>query len=139
MKYSAEIEKTDNGVVIKPLYSSDQEQLSKMKQNTQYSFEVKQPRNVKFHRKFMALMNLGFENQENIKSFDHYRKLVVMKAGFYETIETKKGTIYLPDSISFSNMDQTKFEDVFNRVLDVICTQLDTAPELIKKQLEHYM
>ena len=59
MKFSGEIEKTDGGVVIRPLYSSDQEALGKLKQNTQYKFEVKQERNYMFHKKFMALMNLS--------------------------------------------------------------------------------
>ena len=138
-KFSAQIEKTDNGVVILPCYSSDAEQMQKLKQNTEYRFDVKQARNVEFHRKFFALIKLGFENQEEYVNIEHYRKIITMKAGFYETIETLKGTVYLPESISFDKMDQTTFEDVFSRVLDVIAKELDTAEEDIRNELNSFM
>ena len=138
MEFFCEIEKTDNGMVIRPLYSSDMENLSKLKQGTQYKFKITKDRNVLFHKKGMALFQLGFQNQEKINNFDHYRKLVVMRAGYFDTIETSKGAVYLPHSISFSSMDEITFEELFKRVLDVICEQLDTAPEIIKEQLESY-
>ena len=139
MKFSANIEKTDNGMVIRPLYSSDAEQMQKLKQNTEYRFDVKQARNVDFHRKFFALIKLGFENQEEYNNIEHYRKIITMKAGFYETIETLKGTVYLPTSISFDSLDQTTFEELFSRVLDVIANELDTAPQDIRNELNSFM
>ena len=139
MKFVAEIKKTDYGVIIKPCYGSDAEELKKLKQNTQYRFEVKQPRNPRFHRYFMALMQLGYANQEQYNNFDHYRKVMIMKAGFYETIETSKGTIWLPISISFDKMDESEFNEVFEKVLVVIAEQLETAPQDIRDNLNLFM
>ena len=61
MKFSANIEKTDDGMVIRPLYSSDQEQMQKLKQNTDYIITVKAARNSKFHGKAMVLFTIGYE------------------------------------------------------------------------------
>ena len=139
MKFVAEIKKTDYGVIIKPVSGNDADELRKMKQNTQYKFDVKQPRNPRFHRLFMALMQLGYANQEQYNNFDHYRKVMIMKAGYYETIETSKGTIWLPLSISFDKMDESEFNEVYEKTLVVVAEQLQTAPQEIRNNLETYM
>ena len=87
----------------------------------------------------MALFNLGFENQEKINSFDNYRKIVTMKAGFFTTEVTDRGTVYFADSISYANMDQDKFEELFSRLLDVVAKQLDTEPKEIREQVYSFM
>ena len=84
MQFEAQVEKTDNGVVVRPLYSSDAEELAKLKQGTNYKFKVSQERNAPLHRKFFALLNLGYENQEFHNNFEDYREVMIMKAGFYK-------------------------------------------------------
>jgi len=138
MKFSAQIEKTDYGVVIKPLYSSDQEQLAKMKQNTNYKIQVKQDRNNKFTRKAFALARLGYENQEIFNNFRAYRKSLTVAAGFFEAYEVDGRVEIFADSWSEAETDQLKMELIFNGILDVLAVVLDTAPEIIKEQLESY-
>ena len=136
MKFYAEI---DGQKRIKPLYNSDYDKVQKLKRKTAYRFDVVRERNYLFHKKVMALYNIGFENQEQYLNFDHYRKVVTMKAGYYETITTDKGEIYLPLSISFSSMDQNEFEALFTRLLDVISEQLDSQPFEIRKQIDDFL
>jgi hypothetical protein len=124
---------------IIPLYDSDHEVLRKVKKNTPLKFTVVKERYYEFHKKVMALFNLGFENQEKINSFDNYRKIVTMKAGFFTTEVTDRGTVYFADSISYANMDQDKFEELFSRLLDVIAKQLDTEPKEIREQVYSFM
>ena len=114
-------------------------EIRKLKQNTDYSFTVKVDRNPLFHKKFFALIRLGFENQEQYNNMDHYRKVMIMKAGYYETIETEKSTIWLPVSISFDKMSQDEFEEVFERVLDVITNELGSDRQDIVEQLNDFM
>lgn len=136
MKFFAQI---DGQKRLIPLWNADYEAVKRLKRDTVYQFEAVRRRNPKFHAMAFALLNIGFENQELIKSFDHYRKITVMRAGFYDTIETDKGTVYLPQSISFSSMDEDTFEDCYNKILDVIAEQLSNSPNEIRKQVESFM
>jgi len=136
MKFYAEIDLQNR---IKPLWNRDYDILQKTKKNTPLRIEVIQERNYKFHKKVMALFNLGFENQEKIANFDHYRKIITMRAGYYDTVITEHGTVYFAQSISYANKDQKEFEDVFNRLLDVLYKDLGSDKETLRKEIENFM
>lgn len=124
---------------LKPCYSIDSEVYDKMKLGNDYEVTIKQPRNYKFHKKYFALINLGYENQGKYNNADHYRKVMQLKAGYYETIETDKGTIYLPLSISFGSMDNVEFEDLYESVLTVICEELGLGSEEMSSEVERQL
>jgi len=136
MKFHAEIDLQGR---IKPLYDSDYEVLKKLKKNTPLKFEVKQERNYQFHKKTMALFNLGFENQEKINSFDNYRKIMTMKAGFFTTEVTDKGVVYFAKSISFANMDNSEFEDLYSKLIHVIAKDLNLNDTEVRQNIESFM
>lgn len=136
MKLYAEIDIQNR---IKPLYDSDYEILKKVKKNTVIRIEMVQERNWMFHKKVMALFNLGFQNQSKINSFDNYRKIMTMRAGYFETEITDKGTAYFAKSISYANMEQAEFEKLFDALLDVICKALDSKPEEIRLEVNSFM
>ena len=119
-----------------PAYSSDYENMRKLKLNEAVEAEIKRPRNIRFHKKFFALLNIGWENTPKIDMpFEVYRKWVTMRAGFVKIYHTPKGTLYEPESISFTSMNEDAFQDVYNRVLDVILK--DTGAE--KPQIEEML
>ena len=124
---------------MSPEYSADKEQMQKLKQEVDYVFEVKADRNPHFHRKVMALFKMAYENQDKYNNFDHYRKLITMRAGFYEQIETDKGTVYIPKSISFGSMDEIEFQELFERVLDVITEELGSDRQDILTELNNFL
>jgi len=132
MKFYAQIDFSNR---IKPLYNSDYETLKKLKKDTPLRFEVVNERHWEFHKKVFALFNLGFENQEKINNFDHYRSLATIRAGYYESYETEKGTYVVAKSLSFASMPQDEFEEFFSRLLDVISKQLDSKPDDIKAEI----
>ena len=129
------VRNTDKGLV--PEYASDLDEKKKLKLGAIYSVEVKRERNYRFHKKFMALCKLGCENSKNVTMpFDAYRKYVTMKAGYFKTYKTPKGIMVEPESISFANMDEDKFSEVYGRVLNVViedtqATQTEIETELI--------
>jgi hypothetical protein len=95
--------------------------------------EAKLPRNSRFHRKFFALLNLGFEHWEPgrkhkqykgmpvAKNFDHFRKEVTILAGFYEQTFDLDGNMKLEaKSISFASMEEPEFEEVYSAVMNVL-------------------
>ena len=135
MKFFAQI---SNGKLI-PEYNSDYENMAKLRPGVSYSVEIKQPRNVQFHRKFFSLLSLAFDNQETFNNIEEMRSWLIMKAGYYKRVATPTGEMFQPESISFSSMDDIKFNEVYSRVLDVICGWLDTDQETIAEQLVNYM
>ncbi len=106
---------------LKPLYDSDFELYKKIPFDVPFEFEVKIGRNIKFHKKFFAMLNLAFQNQEEFKSFEIFRQAVIIGAGFYDRIQRLHGEeIIVPKSISFSKMDEEEFERLYTSVLDTI-------------------
>jgi hypothetical protein len=95
--------------------------------------EAKLPRNSKYHRKFFALLNLGFDHWEPgrkhkqyrgmpvAKNFDHFRKEVTILAGYYEQTFDLDGNMKLEaQSISFAKMENDQFEMVYSAVMNVL-------------------
>jgi hypothetical protein len=128
---------TISGLV--PLYPSDYDNKRKLKLGQDYEVEVKNPRNVGFHRKFFALLNVGHENTKLDMPFDTYRRYMVTKAGYFKVYQTPKGTFYDAESISFTSMSQDQFEEVYSRVLDKIIADIGLTNAEIEKQLVNFM
>ena len=100
--------------------------------------EIKQPRNYNFHKKFFALIELVFQNQEITDEKEDLRAYLIMKAGFYKTVQTKEGVMYLPKSISFSNMDEIEFHDLYGKLLNVACNLLDLDEKTIIEEIAEF-
>jgi hypothetical protein len=92
-----------------PLYPSDMDEKRKLKLGEDYEVDIVRPRNLAFHKKFFALLNVGHENTKLDMPFETYRKYLIMKAGFFTAYQTPKGIYYDPDSISFANMMRMNF------------------------------
>ena len=91
------------------------------------------PRNSKFHNKFFAMLNFAFDAWEPDrkrktykgrpvkKNFDLFREDILILAGFSEQTFNLRGEMKLKaQSISFANMDDEEFEQVYSAVVDVI-------------------
>lgn len=95
--------------------------------------KVKKCRNPKFHRKFFALLNLGYDawvpspegmeyrGMQIQKNFDRFRKDMVILSGHYELVFGADGAPRKEaKSISFSNMDELEFNDLYKDVFNVL-------------------
>ena len=130
--------KQGNGSFL-PSHSSDYDSLKKIKVGATVSCDIKQPRNIGFHKKFFALINLVYENQEFYDNIDYLRKELTKKAGFYDTYTNHKGTLcFEAKSISFANMSQEDFEDLYQRFLDAVEDVFKFDSELIKENIENF-
>jgi len=55
------------------------------------------------------------------KSFDAYRSWVIVEAGHFDAIQLPDGTLRKhPRSISFANMDELEFQQLYKAALDVL-------------------
>lgn len=84
---------------------------------------LRKPRSAAHHRKFFALMQLVFENQERYDTIADLLVEVKLKCGHYrEHLTTKGRLIYVPKSLSFEAMGQEEFGVLYSKAIDVILT-----------------
>lgn len=95
--------------------------------DVEYSF----PRNIQFHRKWFALLKIGFENWNPgeinnqygtpEKNFDRFRKDVTILAGYYHVVVRLDGSTRVEaDSVSFGSMDEAQFKELYSKTIDVL-------------------
>ena len=124
---------------LKPAYNSDYDKIKKLKFGEEYQCEVLQPRNIKFHRKFFALINMVFDNQEQYKNSDRLRKDLIIEAGFYDEWIDIHGEIKREaKSISFGNMSEEEFEKLYSAVIDEVVKHFHFDREDIIENLTCY-
>jgi hypothetical protein len=146
------IQMIKQGGLLRPANQVDADVLAKIKTGAVVQAEIKQPRNPRFHRKFFAMLGLAFEYWtpgpvtlpdgsafEAEKSFDRFRKDVLILSGFRTLVVNIKGEArYEAESISFSAMDEGKFHDVYRAVFST-CWQfvLKHIPGMTKELAEN--
>jgi hypothetical protein len=131
------IKQLDNS--FKAAFDSDYEYIKKLKQGEIYFFEVKRERNIKFHRKFFALIRMVYQNQEHYAFEDELRADLLIDAGYFKTIvsiygEERKEAL----SINFASMDQDTFDKMYSDVLDNIVKHFHFDKEEIKINVEKF-
>mgnify|MGYP001576487379 CR=1 FL=1 len=98
------------------------------------SVEVKRPRNLRFHRKFFAMLSIILSNQDYYKSTDDLLDVCKLRVGHCRTLQTKLGQVQIPKSISFAAMDDVAFADFYDRACDWVCSEV--IPGLKRKDLD---
>lgn len=164
--------KQSSGILIPATAETSDILQSKIKLGAVLEADFRQLRNPAFHRRFFALLNLGFEyweptggaissNERKLvtgyakflasfggsepalmdaaeqyldriadrragsislcKSYDAYRSWVIVEAGHYDAIQLPDGTLRKhPRSISFANMEEGEFQQLYRAALDVL-------------------
>jgi hypothetical protein len=129
--------RTFNG--LKATYNTDLELLSKLEVGQSYLAEIKKPRNILFHRKFFALLNLLFDNQDVHDDIDELRSDLLINIGCYKEKPNLDGeVIKIPLSISFSKMDEVEFSKMYEKSKTFIMKYLKITNEQISEQIEQY-
>lgn len=125
-----------NGLLM-PANEETRRFLSKKKLGTGISGEFKQIRNYKFLKKYMALMNIGFDAFEPSiaeykghvieKNFDRFRHDITILAGYYTfTTDINGDPKAVAMSISFSNMSEDEFGELYSKTIDVLLRKVLT-------------
>ena len=124
-----------------PLYNSDAEKLKecKLKEGETYEVEIKRKRNYDFHKKYFALVNMCFDNQEQFEELEHLRNYLTCKAGYFVKIPTPEGEMILHKSISFAKMDDIEFDQLYQKTIDVICKFLKVSEGDLLDEILNYM
>ena len=120
------LKNTSTGLI--PMTDDDYDNKVRLKIGEIYKVTVKKARNYELHKKYFALINCAWEHlkeehnvffKHNIKSF---RKTVEMGAGHYDLLYSikRKEWIEEPKSISFDNMDEFEFRELYQGAKDVL-------------------
>ena len=109
------------GGVLTPATDLEAEKLVKFKTGELYTVEIKNSRNIQFHRKAFAFFNYCFEHwacgDEHLTTqaqFNVFRANLAVLAGYYDTFHSISGSVRVEaKSISFSAMSQEEFEHFY--------------------------
>lgn len=124
---------------FKIAYNSDYDIAKKITLNEPIEFEFKKVRNYKFHKKFFALINLVYENQEQYNNIEHLRKDLTISAGYYDLRYNIEGVeIQDAKSISFAQMDENEFSELYNSIIEVVVKWLGIDKQDIIDNIEQY-
>ena len=101
--------------------------LQKIKIGQVVSGEFKRKRNYEFHKKYFALIDFAYdqlEYDEQLITKEDFRKQIQMAAGYRrEVVSVFTGDVRWESvSISFDNMDQDTFDDLYDKVCTVLTT-----------------
>ena len=121
--------------MLVPVSDDDQLFVQQLKTGQVIRAEFRKTRNPHFHRKFFALLKLGFDHFEPgpcrmagtdqwftpEKNFDEFRRWVTVKAGFYDVIGYPDGGVRVrARSLKFSSMSQETFQQLYSASVDVL-------------------
>ena len=99
--------------------------------------KTSRPRHLGQHNRFFALRDLLWERTqcgEIYPSPEALRHAMIIGAGYFEIIPTKEGPLKVAQSMAFENMDQDKFDTLFDAVKKIVLTEI--LPDLTEKDLE---
>jgi hypothetical protein len=115
--------------------------------------DFKKHRNPAFHRKYFALLNIGFDNFQPgtinskygtpEKNFDRFRKDIAILCGHFDLVIRLDGTSR-PEakSISFAKMTEKEFESLYSKTIDVLIKNVygsDMTPDKLNEIVNHYL
>lgn len=114
-----------DGMNLRPFGAESAAVLSKIQFGKVLRAEVKQPRNGAHHRLYWTLCAriaaaVGCDAE-------HISHILKVRTGHVDIVKTKRGVEEIPCSISFAKMDQTAFNDFFEKCVNVIYTELGIA------------
>ena len=94
----------------------DREKMAGAGLDTLFKCTTKKKRNAANHARFFVFLQHAFDMQDCFDDFDIFRHWVTMGAGYFRSAVTPKGvTIFIPDSISFENIEEEEFKILFRK------------------------
>lgn len=123
-----------------PAYEADREKFNKIGDGEIVVCDLDDRRNLRFHRKYFAMLNFVFENmsedlRERIPSVEVLRSEIMRIMGKVEVYYTLDGKrMLIPESISFAKMGEKKFQKVYSDTIDVCLKYF--LPEVNKEDFQ---
>lgn len=126
-----------HGDYLKPLSEWDHDSIKRIKDGQIIYVDYKKPRNPLFHNKFMALVRLIYQNQEEYKSIESLLNVFKVELGYYDSLYFRGQEIRVPRSISFAAMDEIAFQDFYDKAVELALHRF--FPAVTPAELEEYV
>jgi len=108
------------GYHLEPAYEMDADALDTLRNGTMYKADFRKARNPLHNAKAFVLIKLIYDSQEKYQNIEDLRTELKLQCGSYtHHVRTTGEVIYIPKSWSFADMDQTEFEELYDRLIDV--------------------
>lgn len=136
------------GTGLVPLDDNDWEQARHLKLGSDVCCSISQPRNIRFHRKFFALLGITFDNLPeliqrvtNITSIETLLTAIKFDLGYFDVLRVGSHEYIKPRSISFAAMSEEEFEKFYNvAVADILCKYLPgTNPTALHEEVRQFI
>lgn len=100
--------------------------LKRMEPGEFFTFSYKRQRNIKFHRKFFALVTFVAENSDTYDNKEKALVAIKLAAGHCDFLPDPKGggLIAVPRSISFTEMDQDQFDAFYEAAVNGVLAHI---------------
>lgn len=137
-----------SGTALVPATDQEAEQIEALRSlGGVLKVKVTQDRTNRFHRKAMALFRYLFQLWEPAdmadhgvpvqKDFESFRKNLTIRAGFYRQVfDLKGGFVLEAESLNWRSMDNTRFNEVYGRIIDVALDMLGYQQALTPEQVD---
>jgi len=123
---------------LEPANRMNEESIWEMPEGELIEIRWKRPRNIDFHNKFFSMLRTAFSMQSDFDSFEVFRSYILSKVGFARVVLTPDGAMIIePESISFANMDEDRFEEVYSSVLDVLLKLYGIKKEDVERLMQY--
>lgn len=120
---------------LRPVDEDGERALRSFRNGDLVQLEIKRPRNLKHMRKFFALMQLVYENQERYATVEALVNAIKISIGHYDVLALPNGDrAQIPKSIAFHAMDQVAFEKFYDQVIKLVVVHF--LPHVTEEFLE---
>ena len=100
------------------------------------SVKIYIPRNLKFHRKYFALLKTALDMSETEMNLEQFRWIVLTGIGHCDFVQFAGKTVPIPKSIDFASLDDAAFEQIYSNSLTFICANfVSGTPESMNEIL----
>lgn len=109
------------GGILVPAFQEDADWAVKKGRGTLIEVNAKEPRNWKLLAKWWCLCGFIAEHNDSFPDKDKVNDWILIQLGYCTVIRTRRGMERIPDSISFSKMDEPTFQNVYSKACDLLC------------------
>jgi hypothetical protein len=126
------------GVSLQAADQLAEEDINALPRNKQFMAEVKRTRSLPHHRLLFSLLRKVAKSTPTPLSETALLQWVKVRTGHVDILPLGFGKVYeAPASISFAEMDQAQFREFFDRVVNLILTEV--APGLPDTFADEFM
>ena len=109
------------GGILVPAFQEDAEWAAKKGRGTLIEVDAKEPRNWKLLAKWWSLCAFIAEHNSAFPNKDKVNDWMLIQLGFCTEVRTRRGVERIADSIAFSNMTESTFQEVYGKACDLLC------------------